>query len=294
MFVVGIDGCRDGWIAVALDNGRFAGASRYASFREVVNTAEDAAAIGVNIPIGLLDVGERYCDALTRELIASQRECVPLTPPREVIEAFSYEEAQACSKAVWDGEVSRNIYDLRAKILEVDAIVRGEADTPSQRHAESEERQHPARMILDKKETRESLLRYARIIDRHHGATTKPAVLVPDMRAPRASLTQQGSMPGGRIIEVRSEASFRELAGKPLELPSSDHNGMVMRLRLLETKGVVIPAELGGVGGVGAADAIDAAAVAWSTNRYAQGGARSLPPHSMWQHDGERVVAIWI
>lgn len=294
MYIVGVDGLGDSWIAVALDQGRFAGAARYESFREVVDATADAAAIGLNIPIGLLDVGERHCDALARELIGPQRNAIPLTPPREVIEAFSYEEALARSKAVWGKSVSNEIYDLRSKILEVDAIVRGEADRPSQPVPDSGERKHPARMILDKKETRESLLRYARIIDRGHGATTKPAVLVPGVREPRASINPGANMAGGRIVEVRPEASFREMAGRQLDLPRADHNGMVMRMRLLENKGVRVPVELGDVGGVGAADALDAAAIAWTVSRYANGRARTLPPHAMWQHDGERVVAIWI
>jgi predicted RNase H-like nuclease len=290
MFVAGVDGCRDGWIVVALDGGRFAGAGKYATFRDVLDAAGDADAIGVDIPIGLLPEGDRLCDRLAREYVGFRRGSVFQVPPRAAVEAGSYEEASAHARALMGKAISKQVYALFPKILEVDAAVRS-LPPARRRSSPPDPHKHPARIIKEKKENRASLLRYARIVGRDHGATAKPALLVPELRelahAPRAPL------PAGRVIEVHPEVSFRELHGAPLEHGKKTYNGTMMRLGLLQHAGIEIPAELGTVGGVALDDVLDAAAAAWSAARYAGGEARSLPPSASWQHDGERVIAIW-
>jgi predicted RNase H-like nuclease len=70
--VAGVDGCKGGWYVVLLDlesgsvEGRFA-----PSFASVLELAGDAEAVGVDIPIGLLDharPGGRLCDVFARTL----------------------------------------------------------------------------------------------------------------------------------------------------------------------------------------------------------------------------------
>src|SRR5262249_59752645 len=87
-----------------------------------------------------------------------------------------------------------------------------------------------------------------------------------------------------RVIEVHPEASFRELAKRPLE---SKHRmqGLTERRALLEQAGIDLPAS---VPRVAEPDLLDATVVAWSARRYARGEAVPLP-------DGhkERIGAIW-
>ncbi|HZO12771.1 MAG TPA: DUF429 domain-containing protein [Polyangiaceae bacterium] len=289
MFVAGVDGCRDGWIVVGLDGGRFAGAGKYRTFREVVGAVPEAHAIGVDMPIGLVDEGERLCDRLARERVGPRRSSVFCVPPRSAIEAESYEDANAIALELWGRGISTQLYNLRAKILEVDEVVRDAPRAPRRSSPQGARRKHPARLIKEKKENRASLLRYARIVKPDHGQTAKPAILVPEMREPGRAV----AMRAGRIIEVHPELSFRELAGAPLEYSKKTYNGVMTRLRLLEGAGVDIPAELGSVGGVALDDVLDAAVAAWSSWRYVRGEALSLPDASSWQHDGERVIAIW-
>ncbi len=54
MFVVGVDGCRGGWLAVKLSLTRRLG-SRSFSFLLLWESYQDAALILVDIPIGLLE-----------------------------------------------------------------------------------------------------------------------------------------------------------------------------------------------------------------------------------------------
>jgi predicted RNase H-like nuclease len=76
-----------------------------------------------------------------------------------------------------------------------------------------------------------------------------------------------------RVVEVHPECSFRALAGEPLEHPKTTWAGFRMRVRLLESAGVVVPE----LAGLPILDTVDAAAAAWSGLRVARGEAATLP-----------------
>lgn len=117
--VLGLDACRGKWLAVALDDGRLAGA-RLASSAEVL-AAEwpDAAAIGVDIPIGLPEVPLRDADRAAREFVGERRSSVFSTFPRCVLEAETYEEAKAlCAARGWP-KPSIQSYGMRHRMLEI-------------------------------------------------------------------------------------------------------------------------------------------------------------------------------
>ena len=83
MRVAGVDGTRGGWVAVVLDDGRFAVDHLVqpveASFEELA----DAEVVGVDIPIGF---GPRQADAAARSLLTGAASTVFTTPSREVLE----------------------------------------------------------------------------------------------------------------------------------------------------------------------------------------------------------------
>jgi predicted RNase H-like nuclease/predicted enzyme related to lactoylglutathione lyase len=88
-----------------------------------------------------------------------------------------------------------------------------------------------------------------------------------------------------RVIEVHPEASFRELARRPLRSKHTS-DGLAERRRLLvEDAGIEVPAT---APRIAEPDLLDATIVAWSAARYARGQALALP-------DGhaERIGAIW-
>ena len=74
--VVGIDGCPGGWVAVLLEEGRFADAWFAARFELAVEAAGDAAVIAVDMPIGLPEEGGRAADLEARRLLGRQRASV--------------------------------------------------------------------------------------------------------------------------------------------------------------------------------------------------------------------------
>ena len=60
--VLGVDACPGGWVGVELRDVRFAGAHVGTRLNELIGKVSDAAIIGVDMPLGLLDSGERDAD----------------------------------------------------------------------------------------------------------------------------------------------------------------------------------------------------------------------------------------
>jgi len=120
--VVGIDACRGKWLAVALENGRFAGARLAREIAGLAVAWPEARAIGVDIPIGLPAEPWRLADREARVFVAERRTSVFATFPRLVLEAPSYEEAKSiCVDKGWP-RPSIQSYGMRHRILEVDEL----------------------------------------------------------------------------------------------------------------------------------------------------------------------------
>ena len=84
MRVVGVDGCRGGWVAVAYDveTGTLT-PHFHTPFQEVLDAYPDAVAIGVDIPIGLSEREPRACDLEARKVLRWERSAVfPAPDPR--------------------------------------------------------------------------------------------------------------------------------------------------------------------------------------------------------------------
>ncbi|MEM9695628.1 MAG: DUF429 domain-containing protein [Myxococcota bacterium] len=270
MYVIGVDGCRRGWVAVALTNGRFAGASHFTSFADLHAALDDAYAMAVDIPLGLVAEGSRTCDELVRASLGPRGASVFAVPPRRALQAQTYEEANELTRALMGQGLTKQAYALRGKILEADGVLAQAVESPP-RQSES------ARELMMRREDPVALRKYARIIEPD------------DVR--REQLDR--ARPGGRVIEAHPEASFAEMAGHPLRHTKKSYNGVMARIRLLERAQIVIPLELDEVGGVSIDDVLDAAAVAWTAHRYAMRRAMSRPGPDAWQRDGDRVISIW-
>ncbi len=287
MFVVGVDGCREGWISVALQDGAFAGAALFPSFAAIARACAAATVIGVDMPVGLLESSERICDRMVREFVGVRRSSVFVMPPRPALVLPTYDEANAeCRRRTGFG-MSRQTWSLRDKIFEVDAVARAEgqpSESPSTEPPSSSDRNEP-------QPHKGQFVQHGRGGSRDKAALRRFArIIVPDKKAAPAP---RQALPGGRVIEVHPEASFRELAGAPVESSKKTYNGLMMRMVLLDKAGIRIPQQLE-IGRVNVDDVLDAAVVAWTAHRYAERRARSIPPPEHWQYDGDRVVAIWV
>lgn len=115
MLTLGVDAARGGWIAVALQEGRFADAGLERRFPAILERFPDALVIGVDVPIGLPAPGERRrADIEARRVVGGRRSSVFFTPSREALEATTYREARAVAPST-----SAQGWALRTAILDV-------------------------------------------------------------------------------------------------------------------------------------------------------------------------------
>ena len=112
MIAVGVDGWSRGWVTVVLRDGRYEAAAVFEHISGVLDAYPDAAAIGVDIPIGLPEAGHRACDLAARIFIGARRSSVFLTPTRSILR-------QPFTSGLG---VTAQAYALRERILEVDAV----------------------------------------------------------------------------------------------------------------------------------------------------------------------------
>jgi predicted RNase H-like nuclease len=93
----------------------------------------------------------------------------------------------------------------------------------------------------------------------------------------RSKILEADALVDDRIHEVHPEVTFRAIAGEPLALGKKTGGGALLRLRLLEHVGILLPADLGPAAAAPLDDLLDAAAAAWSGHRIATGQAETLP-----------------
>lgn len=123
--VLGVDACKAGWVGVRLD-GSTAIVLVAATIGELVAAANEqgqVAVVGIDIPIGLPDSGEREADRLARGRIGPRWPSVFLTATRAALTANTHPEAAAANRELTGKALSVQAYGLRAKILQVDAWV---------------------------------------------------------------------------------------------------------------------------------------------------------------------------
>lgn len=117
--VAGIDAYgRGAWVGVVLDGGRFEGAAIGRSLDQLMAQLAGCAVTTIDIPIGLPDGGPREADLLARARLGARRSSVFPTPPRAVLEAATFPEANEVARKLIGRGVSPQTYGLRARIFE--------------------------------------------------------------------------------------------------------------------------------------------------------------------------------
>ena len=136
--LIGVDGCRDGWVAVSrVDSGQFRwrridtladlfpegkrGTPRGCPFPmdEVLPRV-----VAVDIPIGLTRRGARLCDGEARARLGPRRCCVFTPPIRPMLAARSHAEASAIRRRLEGKGMSIQAWGIVRKIVEVDRLLR--------------------------------------------------------------------------------------------------------------------------------------------------------------------------
>jgi len=179
MRVAGVDGCRGGWLAGVLEDGRIAEVRVVRRFADVL--ALDVQVIGVDIPIGIPTSKPRAADLAARALAGS---AVFLTYPRWVLEAPTHADAVERARALdWPG-ISRQSYALRSRIFEVDQHAHSE-DRVVEVHPEVSFQQLAGRRLVYSKHTWSGFFERLRMlaevgIELHEDLGSIPLIDVPD------------------------------------------------------------------------------------------------------------------
>jgi predicted RNase H-like nuclease len=119
---IGLDGFSRGWAAVVLD-GDEQSISFHPDVADALRTPFDRA--GIDIPIGMTGASERACDLLAREKLRPHTSRVFTGARRWLWQDFS-DPDKANGEALRRGQkrVSRQLWHLGPKIMEVDAFLR--------------------------------------------------------------------------------------------------------------------------------------------------------------------------
>jgi predicted RNase H-like nuclease len=125
-YVLGIDGCRSGWLTCSLElETHKLGFRIFQSFAEILTSHEDAKFIGVDIPIGLKDDGgPRMCDVEARALLGAGRgSSVFPAPFRCLLGIETYVEVCRVSRQRFGKALPQQSFAIFPKIAEVDWLM---------------------------------------------------------------------------------------------------------------------------------------------------------------------------
>ncbi len=124
MFVVGIDGCRGGWIAFEVDLTSLRTSVALIDLPSVLrNKPEDIAILAIDIPIGLLD-SSRACDKAARKLLGQPRgTSVFAAPCRATLSASTHASASATNLRITGRGLSQQAWGIIPKIKQVDDAI---------------------------------------------------------------------------------------------------------------------------------------------------------------------------
>ncbi len=136
--MVGLDGCRAGWIAISLwlrTNPDVSTTSEVSHVEwsllmgqeDLFDLLQNCHQAWIDVPIGLasstdVDAPKRACDLAVRDALGSKRSSIFTPPIREVLDFDSYHEAMERQYQLIGAKCSIQAWNLTPKIREMDAL----------------------------------------------------------------------------------------------------------------------------------------------------------------------------
>lgn len=118
-----MDGTPGGWVVALVGARGLVRWCRCATASEVLAATTDAAAIGVDIPMGLMHSAPRAADAAARALLGGARSSVFSAPVRAVLDAPDYRSACERSRTALGKALSLQSWHIVGKIAQWDAVL---------------------------------------------------------------------------------------------------------------------------------------------------------------------------
>jgi predicted RNase H-like nuclease len=132
MFVVGVDGCRAGWLAVKLSHHGTWESRIFPDMASLWSAYPRAALILVDIPIGLPEVtNDRPCDKAARKVLGPRKASVFPVPRRAAVYARDYDAALNINEQLTGKRIFRATWNLIPRMRQVDEIL--QADLPARK-----------------------------------------------------------------------------------------------------------------------------------------------------------------
>jgi predicted RNase H-like nuclease len=144
MEVYGLDGCPGGWVCASAT-----GVTVVRNLSEVLQRT--GAVIGIDMPIGLPAGGARASDRLARQFLPGRASTIFSTPTRDLIDVGDYAATNAASRARHGRGISKQAFNLFARIRELDAFVTAaDEERVAEIHPECSFRQMTGQVLVSK------------------------------------------------------------------------------------------------------------------------------------------------
>jgi predicted RNase H-like nuclease len=123
--ILGIDGCRAGWVAASIDRKNKIEITLFRNITELWERFKKANLIFIDMPIGLIDAFSkekvRNCDVEARKILGPKRgSSIFPAPSREATCALNYKDACRENRLVTGRKISMQTWNISKKIKEVD------------------------------------------------------------------------------------------------------------------------------------------------------------------------------
>ncbi len=121
MLVMGMDGCRAGWVAFKTELPTLTTSIELIDIASLLRIRpSDLAYLTIDIPIGLMD-GSRACDKAARKLLGRPRGSSVFSPPcRAALGAADHAAASAMNLRITGKGLSQQAWGIAPKIKQVD------------------------------------------------------------------------------------------------------------------------------------------------------------------------------
>jgi len=120
--IAGSDAYRQQWLTVIEGRSGTRAVELIESFRDLILRA-DIETIVLDVPIGLMDQGERACDVLARRLVGSRRSSIFPAPIRPMLPSVNYSDACRRRYGVDGKKCSKQLFAILGLIRDVDSQV---------------------------------------------------------------------------------------------------------------------------------------------------------------------------